>query len=120
VSPIRPATPQELREQTLSRCQLLLAEKTAEPSPSLGRRLQRLIDSPTLLATFATCSVIILIGLTAWQVEGLQDKTAANILKIFIFQLVAQNLVAALFLPALMFTKHKLGGRFTPTNEIGV
>jgi hypothetical protein len=114
------ATPPGLRERTLDHCQRMLAEKTILPGPTYGQRLRRLFDSPGFIAAFATSSVIILVGLTAMQVDSLQDKTASNLFKIIFVQLAVQNLAAALFLPALMFIKHKLGGRFLSTTEIGV
>ena len=112
--------PPNLRERTLDHCQKLLAEKIAASGMSFGQRLRRRIDSPGFIVTFGTLSVIILVGLTAMQVDGMQDKTAGNILKVVIIQLVVQNLAAAMFLPALMFLKNRLGGRFSHTTEIGV
>jgi len=114
------ATPPNLREQTLDHCQRLLAEKTAESKMSFGQRLRRRIDSPGFIVIFGTLSVIILVGLTAMQLDGMQDKTAGNILKVVIIQLVVQNLAAALFLPALMFLRNRPDGRFSHTTEIGV
>ena len=114
------AAPPDLRERTLDHCQRILAEKTASPGPTYGQRLRGLFDSPGFIAAFATSSVIILVGLTAMQADSLQDKTASNLFKIIFVQLAVQNLAAALFLPALMFIKHKLGGRFSSATEIGV
>jgi hypothetical protein len=120
-----PDTPPDLRERTLDRCQELLAEMSSPPARGSVRRsawprwLQRLIDSPAFIAAFATASVIILVGVTALQVDRLQDKTAADMAKIFFVQLAVQNLGAALFLPALMFTKQRPGGRLSNPPERG-
>lgn len=112
--------PLELRERTLDHCQRMLAGEINAGGLTFRRRLRRLFDSPGFIAAFAASSVIILVGLTALQFDGQQDQSAANLLKIVFAQLAVQNLAAALFLPALVLIKHKLGGRFSGTTEIGV
>jgi hypothetical protein len=102
------ATPPELKERTLETCQSMLAAKGAARGKSFWHRLGGRIDSPQFVAAAAIFGLAILAALTSYQFSDLQDENTSMFMKISITQILIQNLVAALFLPALLLLKNRL------------
>lgn len=102
-------TPPGLRERTLETCQSMLAAKEAARGKSFWRGLLCRLDSPRFIAATAIIGLAILGALTSYQFNDLQDENANLFMKISIIQILIQNLVAALFLPALLLLKNRLG-----------
>ena len=103
-------TPAFLRERTLVRCGELLREKTTVGESTLWQRWRSALDSPRFVAAAAIVGVAILITVTALQIDDAQDDVTNLSLKLTISQVVAQNILAALFLPALLLLKSGLVG----------
>lgn len=103
-------TPSFLRARTLARCRELLREKTAVGEMSLWQRCRRAFDSPRFVAAAALLGAAVLITATALQIDDAQDEATNLFLKLTIFQVAAQNVFTALFLPALLLFKSGLAG----------
>jgi hypothetical protein len=104
-------TPAPVREQTLDRCRAMLAERTATGRTSVRERFRRFCDSPRFAAITATLSVLIVVVMTVVHVDGTGDHRTSFFMKLTIVQLLAQNVSAALFLPALLTLKNRFGKR---------
>lgn len=104
-------TPPVLKEVTLERCRAMLAEKAATHKRPFWMRCRRLLDSPQFVAATAILGVIILGTLAAMQINDVQDRDASFLIKISIVQIIAQNLIAALFMPALLMLGNRSRGR---------
>jgi len=112
-------TPAFLREHTLARCAELLRAKTAPGKAPVWQRWCRALDSPRFVASAAIAGIAILITVTAVQIAGAQDDASAIPLKLTIFQVLAQNIFTALFLPALLLFRGRLTGTATRTMRTG-
>ena len=112
-------TPTFLREHTLARCAELLRAKTAAGKATVWRRWGRVLDSPRFVASGAIAGIVILITVTAVQIGNAQDDAVSVPLKLSIFQVLAQNVFTALFLPALLLFRGRLAGTATRAMRTG-
>lgn len=113
------ATPAALKERTLDGCRTILAENTAKRREPLWQRWHRLKDSPQFVVAAATLGMLILTTVAVLQIDGAQDENASLLIRVTIIQFGVQNLAAALFLPALLLLKSRLGARPERAAEIG-
>jgi hypothetical protein len=105
------STPSLLREQTLDVCRTALAARVNGQTVTASGRLKAAFESPRFVAVTAAVSVLLLA--TSILIRVFADPVPGSdmILKISITQIVLQNLVAALFTPALLMFRNRLGGR---------
>ncbi len=111
--------PAGLRERTLKRCQSMLAEKETARGRTFWQRFRHQLDSPQFVASTAIFGLIILGALATLQINDLRDENADLFMQISIVQILIQNFVAALFLPALLILKNKIAERPPYTMELG-
>ena len=104
-------TPAGLRERTLARCETILQEKAAARGMPAWRRLLRWSDSPRFVVAAAILGFIVLGGLIVYQIAVDRGENSDLSVELAVLQLVIQNLVTALFLPALLMLKKGIGGR---------
>ncbi len=108
------STPALLTQSTLDHCRTLIIKQTTR-QPVQGWR--QLLESPRFaVITAALCALLLVISV-ALQFFGQQSSDTAMLVKISVIQVVLQNFMAALFLPALLMFKQKLGGLLTPTTR---
>ena len=106
----RVSTPVLLKEHTLDRCRTILADLSTKKSASKTQRLRTLFESPRFVAITAALSALLLATSIVIHVLSNPDPDTNMIVKISIIQIVLQNFVAALFMPALLMFKNRLGG----------
>lgn len=94
-------TPDDLEGRTLGLCRSLLAEKAAIRRMSAWKRFLRLCDSPTFVVTAAFLTLLFLGALVVMPADSAREETADLLAQLGVLQFVVQNLVTALFLPAL-------------------
>ena len=99
------STPLSLRAQTLARCREMLREKTAAAETSRWQSFRRAFGSPRFVAAAAVLGVAVLVTWISLQIDGSLDEATNTSLKLAIYQVVAQNVFTALFLPALLLFK---------------
>lgn len=104
------STPSLLREQTLDVCRTELAARANDRKVTASGRLKAAFESPRFVAVTAALSVLLLATSVMIRVVADPVPGSDTILKISIVQIVLQNLVAALFTPALMMFRNRLGG----------
>jgi predicted anti-sigma-YlaC factor YlaD len=114
------STPPALRENTLARSLELLEQKTAAAETSPWLRFRRALDSPRFVATAAALIVVIFVTWMSVQIGGSRDDETNLTMKVAIFQVLAQNVYAALFLPALLLLRGRLAGTATRQLKTGV
>ena len=105
------STPPLLRERTLDVCRTALAARANGKRVTAAARLRKALESPRFVAVTAALSVLLLA--TSIMIRVFADPVPGSdmILKISIVQIALQNLVAALFTPALLMFRNRLGGR---------
>jgi hypothetical protein len=113
------STPVLLRENTLDRCRFILADLSTRKSTSKTQRLRILFESPRFVAVTAALSGLLLATSIVLQVLTDPDPDTNMIVKISILQIVLQNFIAALFMPALLMYKNRLGGKSLTTAKTG-
>ena len=113
------STPVLLREQTLDLCRTKLAELSNGKPVSAAQHLRNLFESSRFVAITAALSVLLLATSVVLQFVDHQDSGTNMIVKISIIQIVLQNFVAALFMPALLMFKNRMGGRLLTTAQTG-
>ena len=113
------STPPLLRERTLDVCRTELAQRTNGGRVAAAGRLRAAFDSPRFVAATALIGVALLVTTVLIQVFGETDPDTGMILKITIVQIVLQNLVAALFLPALLKYRNRQEGRWLRQAQTG-
>jgi hypothetical protein len=101
-------TPSFLRERTLARCAEMLRQKATVGELTPWQRWRRALYSPRFVAAAAVVGVAVLVTVMALQINDAQDDATNLSLKLTIFQVLAQNVYAALFLPALLFFRGRL------------
>lgn len=103
------ATPRFLREQTLERCRVALAERAIRRRMPARERCRHLFDSPRFVAVAVALCVVIAVVVGVLQSGGIEnDETSASI-KLAIITFVVENLLAALVFPALWIYRNRLG-----------
>jgi hypothetical protein len=100
-------TPVLLREHTLDRCRFLLAERSARKLVSKTQRLRALAETPKFVTVTAFLSVALLATAIVLQVFIDPNPDTNMIVKISFIQIVLQNFVAVLFMPALLMFKNR-------------
>ncbi|MGD8412650.1 MAG: hypothetical protein PVF33_00370 [Candidatus Latescibacterota bacterium] len=100
-------TPPAVRERTLAKTLQLLQERPSAARSSKWRRLRGVLDSPRFVAAAASLGVVALVTWMSIQAGGSADDEANLTWKLAIFQLMAQNVYAALFLPALLLLRNR-------------
>ena len=113
-------TPPVLRERTFDRCRVMLVDNTAARRETLWQRCRRIMDSPQFVLAAATLGILIVATIAVLQIDKAQDRDASILIRVTIFQIVIQNFVAALFLPALLFLKDRFRARHPHAAELGV
>lgn len=113
------STPPLLRERTLDVCRTELARRTNGGRATAAGRLRAAFDSPRFVAVTALIGVALLVTTILIQVFGETDPDTGMIFKITIVQIVLQNLVAALFLPALLKYRNRQGRRWSQQAQTG-
>jgi hypothetical protein len=104
-------TPSLLKEVTLEKCRAVLAERASTRGVSFWRRHRRLWSSPRFVAAVAILGVLIVGTVAVTQIDDSQDRDAVLLVKIFIAQIILQNLVTALFMPAILILKKRASNR---------
>jgi hypothetical protein len=99
------STPSSLRVQTLARSQEMLREKLTAVETSPWHSLRHTLSRPGFVAAAAALGVAIFVTWISLQIDGAQDDATDSTLKLAIFQMVAQNVFTALFLPAFLLFK---------------
>ncbi len=112
-------TPVLLKEATLDRCRTILADQAGKQPWTARQRWIQLIDSPRFVALTAALSVLLLITSVGLQFSGHQSSGTEMLVKVSVIQIILQNLIAALFMPALLMFRHRLGGAMIPTAQSG-
>ena len=113
------STPVLLREQTLDLCRTKLAELSNGKPVSVAQHLRILFESPRFVAITAMLSVLLLATSVVLQFVDHQDSGTNMIVKISVIQIVLQNIMAALFMPALLIFRNRMGGRFLSPAQTG-
>ncbi len=101
------STPVLLREHTLDRCRTILADRSTRKSASKIGRFRALAESPKFVAVTAVLSVLLLATSIVLQVFIDPNPDTNMIVKISFIQIVLQNFVAALFMPALLMFRNR-------------
>lgn len=108
------STPPALRADTLARCQVLLRSRTATGETTSRWKPRRFMESPRVAVAAAVVGVLVLIIWMSLQMDGSGNDSADLSLKLTFFQLLAQNLCAALCLPALLWFRDRQAGVARP------
>ena len=99
------STPPALAAKTLARSLDMLRERTVVAEKSMWQRCRRTLDSPRFVAAAAVLGVAVLVTWISLQIDGSLDEATNTSLKLARYQVVAQNVFTALFLPALLLFK---------------
>lgn len=104
---VAPSTPPVLRHRTLWRSRKTLAEQVADRELSPRQRWGRKLTSAPVVATTVVILGMILLTFTTWELAQSQDETMRLPFKLILGLIVAQNIMAALLMPAMFVWRNR-------------